>query len=90
MLDVLGVGHYEGTAMPGGIGNFAVAGHRTTYAKPFNRVEELQVGDPLVIRTTDNIWYVYRVTSTEIVAPSRGRGDRPRAGRPRCDSPPSG
>lgn len=70
VLDVLGAGHYEGTAMPGGIGNFAVAGHRTTYAKPFNRVAELQVGDPLVIRTTDNIWYVYRVTSTEIVAPT--------------------
>jgi sortase A len=70
VLDVLGIGHYEGTAMPGGVGNFAVAGHRTTYAKPFNRVEELQVGDPLVIRTTDNIWYVYRVTSTEIVAPT--------------------
>ena len=70
VLDVLGVGHYEGTAMPGSLGNFAVAGHRTTYAKPFNRVEELQVGDPLVIRTTDNVWYVYRVTSTEIVDPS--------------------
>ena len=64
MLDVLGIGHYEGTAMPGGVGNFAVAGHRTTYAKPFNRIAELQVGDPLVVRTTDNIWYVYRVTST--------------------------
>lgn len=70
VLDVLGIGHYEGTAMPGGIGNFAIAGHRTTYAKPFNRVAELQVGDPLVVRTTDNIWYVYRVTSTQIVAPS--------------------
>lgn len=70
VLDVLGSGHYEGTAMPGGLGNFAVAGHRTTYAKPFNRVEELQVGDPLVIRTTDNIWYVYRVTSMEVVDPS--------------------
>nr|WP_315093096.1 class E sortase [uncultured Cellulomonas sp.] len=70
VLDVLGVGHYEGTAMPGGLGNFAVAGHRTTYAKPFNRVAELQVGDPLVLRTTDNVWYVYRVTSTEIVMPS--------------------
>jgi sortase A len=70
VLDKLGVGHYDGTAMPGGVGNFAIAGHRTTYAKPFNRIAELQVGDPLVIRTTDNVWYVYRVTSTEIVAPS--------------------
>jgi sortase A len=70
VLDVLGVGHYEDTAMPGGVGNFSLAGHRTTYGKPFNRVAELQVGDPLVIRTTDDVWYVYRVTSTEIVAPA--------------------
>ncbi|MBO3085359.1 class E sortase [Cellulomonas fengjieae] len=71
VLDVLGIGHYEGTVMPGGLGNVALAGHRTTYAKPFNRVAELQPGDPLVIRTTDNVWYVYRVTSTQIVDPGQ-------------------
>ncbi|WP_372592871.1 class E sortase [Actinotalea sp.] len=69
ILDRLGIGHYDGTAMPGGIGNFAVAGHRTTYGKPFNRVEELQIGDALVVRT-ESTWYVYRVTSTEVVPPS--------------------
>jgi sortase A len=47
VLDVLGLGHYPGTAMPGQVGNFAVAGHRVTYGKPLNRVEELQVGDAL-------------------------------------------
>ncbi|MBF0688069.1 MAG: class E sortase [Cellulomonas sp.] len=69
VLDVLGIGHYEGTAMPGGLGNFALAGHRVTFGKPFNRIEELQVGDPLVVRTADT-WYVYRVTSTEVVMPA--------------------
>lgn len=68
VLDVLGIGHYPGTAMPGGVGNFAVAGHRATYGKPFNRIEELQVGDALVVRTQDT-WFVYRVTSTEVVTP---------------------
>lgn len=68
VLDVLGVGHYEGTAMPGQIGNFAVAGHRATYGKPFNRVEELQIGDPLVVQT-ETTWYVYRIVSTEVVTP---------------------
>ena len=68
VLDVLGIGHYEGTAMPGAVGNFAVAGHRTTFGKPFNRIAELQIGDPLVVRTQD-AWYVYKVTSTEIVYP---------------------
>jgi sortase A len=68
VLDALGIGHYPGTAMPGAVGNFAIAGHRTTYAKPFNRVAELKVGDPIVVRT-QSTWYVYRVTSTEIVRP---------------------
>ncbi len=70
VLDPLGIGHYEGSAMPGDVGNFAIAGHRTTYGKPFNRVAELQTGDPLVIWTPDT-WYVYRVTSTQIVAPTQ-------------------
>jgi len=68
VLDVLGLGHYEGTAMPGAIGNFAVAGHRTTYGKPLNRIEELVVGDPLVVQT-EQAWYVYRVTETLTVGP---------------------
>ncbi|HEY0118419.1 MAG TPA: class E sortase [Cellulomonas sp.] len=69
VLDRLGVGHYDGTAMPGAVGNFAVAGHRTTYGKPFNRIAEIQVGDPVVVRT-EHTWYVYRVTSIEIVVPT--------------------
>lgn len=70
VLDALGVGHYEGTALPGQVGNFAVAGHRTTYGKPFARVEELVVGDPVVVRTPET-WYVYRVTATAVVRPSQ-------------------
>ena len=70
VLDRLGIGHYPGTAMPGDVGNFAISGHRTTYGKPFNRIAELQVGDALVVRTAD-LWFVYRVASTEIVLPSK-------------------
>ncbi|KGM13020.1 class E sortase [Cellulomonas bogoriensis] len=68
VLDVLGLGHYPGTAMPGGVGNFAVAGHRVTYGRPLNRVEELRVGDPLIVRT-DEVWYVFTVTDTQVVLP---------------------
>ncbi|NTW38656.1 MAG: class E sortase [Cellulomonadaceae bacterium] len=68
VLDPLGIGHYDGTAMPGGLGNFAVAGHRTTYGKPLNRIAELQVGDALVVRT-EQAWFVYRVTTWSIVSP---------------------
>lgn len=70
VLDTLGLGHYEGTSMPGAIGNFAVAGHRVTYGKPLNRVEELQIGDPLIVQT-EQAWYVYRVTEARVVRPSQ-------------------
>jgi sortase A len=64
-----GPGHYPGTAMPGGIGNFVVSGHRTTYLAPFNGLGDLQVGDAIVIETRDT-WYTYRVTGTETVLPT--------------------
>jgi sortase A len=70
VLDRLGIGHYPGTAMPGGLGNFAVAGHRTTYGKPFHRVAELEEGDALVVRTKDT-WYVYKMTEHQIVMPNQ-------------------
>ena len=81
VLDVLGIGHYQGTAMPGAVGNFAIAGHRTTYAKPFNRIAELQVGDALVVWTPQT-WYVYKVTSTQIVYPNQTDVLAPVPGQP--------
>jgi sortase A len=69
-LDILakGVGHYIGSAMPGEVGNFAIAGHRTTHGAPFWAIDELQPGDPVVIFTADG-YYTYRVRSSEIVRP---------------------
>lgn len=64
-----GPGHYPGTAMPGGIGNFVVSGHRTTYLAPFNGLGDLQLGDAIVIETRDT-WYTYRVTATDTVLPT--------------------
>ncbi|HET7310275.1 MAG TPA: class E sortase [Mycobacteriales bacterium] len=55
-----GPGHYPGTALPGQVGNFAVAGHRTTYLAPFNRIDTLRRGDAIVLETKSN-WLVYRV-----------------------------
>lgn len=57
-----GAGHYPSTPLPGEIGNVAVAGHRTTYGKPFNRMDELVAGDK-VIMTTPLGRYTYEVTS---------------------------
>lgn len=70
VLDVVGVGHYPETQMPGELGNFAIAGHRTTYGKPFSQVDELEDGDAIVIRTQDT-WFVYKVTSDLIVYPNQ-------------------
>ncbi|MFC0863449.1 class E sortase [Sphaerimonospora cavernae] len=64
-----GPGHYPGTAMPGQIGNFVISGHRTTYAAPFNRVDELRRGDDIVVDAAD-ARYTYRVDHKEIVDPT--------------------
>jgi sortase A len=55
-----GPGHYPGTALPGQVGNFAVAGHRTTYEAPFNRIDAIRAGDAIVLETRDT-WFTYRV-----------------------------
>lgn len=68
-LDPIGIGHYPGTPMPGEVGNFAVAAHRTTWGKPFNRIADLRVGDAIVIETPDG-WYTYRFRTLEYVHPS--------------------
>ena len=59
-------GHYPGTAMPGQIGNFSVAGHRVPPL--FWNLQEVRPGDQIVVQTQD-YWYVYRVTANEIVTP---------------------
>lgn len=68
-LDRGRIGHYPGSKMPGEVGNFAVAAHRTTYGAPFNRIAELRVGDPIVVETEDG-WYTYRFRTLEYVTPS--------------------
>lgn len=51
-----GVGHYEGTAMPGQIGNFAVAGHRVTHGEPFRQLLELDKDAKVIIETRDAVY----------------------------------
>ena len=65
----LGIGHYAGTAGPGQVGNFAIAGHRTTYGRPFHDVDRLRNGDRVVVETLDTV-HVYEVTSREVVRPT--------------------
>jgi len=60
-------GHYPDTALPGQIGNFSMAGHRTPAI--WWDLDQLKPGDPVVIKTADQ-WYVYKVTGHEIVLPT--------------------
>jgi sortase A len=46
-----GPGHYPGTPLPGQPGNSGIAGHRTTYGAPFNRIDELVPGDEIRVAT---------------------------------------
>lgn len=64
-----GIGHYPGTQMPGGVGNFALAGHRTGWGQPLGDIDKLQVGDSIYIETEDG-WYRYVFRSLEYVMPT--------------------
>lgn len=70
-----GAGHYVGTPLPGQLGNVAIAGHRTTFGRPFNRLDEIRPGDEVLLDspTTE---YVYRAV------PSFDGGANPHAVSP--------
>jgi sortase A len=59
-------GHYPGTAMPGKVGNFSVAGHREPGI--FWDLDQLHAGDWLVVETRTD-WYVYQVYLNHLVTP---------------------
>ena len=70
VLDSLGIGHYEGTAMPGDLGNFAVAGHRQTHGAVLDNIDALVPGDRIYVQTREG-YYVYVFRNSQIVLPSR-------------------
>ncbi len=61
-----GAGHYPNTPLPGEEGNVAIAGHRTTYGKPFANLDHLAVGDQIVLETPIGR-HVYRVARAPFV-----------------------
>lgn len=69
LLDRAMAGRYAGTQQLGEVGNVALAGHRRTWGDSFRHVDRLVPGDPVVVETAST-WYVYEVTSHEIVEPS--------------------
>ena len=71
-LDVLraGPGHYPESDRPGGEGNLAIAGHRTTYGSPFWSLNELQDGDTIHVMDRDGREWVYAYREQRVVAPT--------------------
>ena len=46
-----GAGHYPATPLPCENGNVGIAGHRTTYGKPFANLDQLEPGDTIILTT---------------------------------------
>ncbi|WUH98932.1 class E sortase [Spirillospora sp. NBC_00431] len=63
-----GVGHYPGTATPGREGNTVLFGHRTTWLRPFNKLDRMRRGDRVVLRV-GRTSYVYKVRSMHVIEP---------------------
>lgn len=70
VIDTLGLGRYAGTAMPGAMGNFALAGHRQTHGAVLDNIHTLVPGDKIYVQTADG-FYTYVFRNQEIVLPDR-------------------
>jgi sortase A len=46
-----GAGHYPETPLPCEAGNVGIAGHRTTYGRPFNKIDTMKAGDIVDLET---------------------------------------
>jgi sortase A len=65
-----GAGHYPQTTLPCEGGNVSIAGHRTTYGRPFGNVDQLKPGDTIEL-TTPIGGCVYQVAKDPwVVAPT--------------------
>jgi sortase A len=59
------VGHIPGTPLPGNPGNIALTGHRDTFFRPLRNIRPYDI----IVVTTLQGEYRYRVVSTKIVGP---------------------
>ena len=73
-----GAGHYPQTPLPCEQGNVGIAGHRTTYGKPFHNLDLLKPGDDIILETPVGTctykvakpWFTVTPNDTSVVAPS--------------------
>lgn len=57
-----GYGHFEDSAGPGKVGNYALAAHRVTHGEPLRDMPELEAGDKVRVVTRQTT-YVYELTT---------------------------
>ena len=69
VLNEIGIGHYVSSALPGEVGNFAIAAHRGGFGGSFHDIHKLTTGD-LVYVETEAGWFSYEYLATKIVDPS--------------------
>ena len=73
-----GAGHYPTTPLPCENGNVAIAGHRTTYGKPFSNLDRLEPGDDIILETpigsctykVSEQPYIVAPQATDVIAPT--------------------
>jgi len=70
------IGHIEGTAGVGEMGNIGIAGHRHTH---FRRLEWIRLGDEIVLTSSDgtfhyrvNYIHLHKPTDVEVLDPAHG------------------
>lgn len=61
-----GPAHYSETVLPGSPGIMGIAGHRTTYSAPFRNLDDLKIGNEIVVAMPYGR-FVYSVVGTKIV-----------------------
>ena len=64
-----GPGHLPESQLPGQVGNLVISGHRTTYGAPFNKLDQIDPGDQIIVETATT-YFTYTMRSSEIVKPS--------------------
>jgi sortase A len=68
-----GYGHFEDTADPGQVGNYAVAAHRVTHGEPLRHMPDLRPGDKVIVETVDAT-YTYELDTdpNDLIIPFTG------------------
>jgi len=69
VLQKKGIGHYPTTGMPGAVGNFAIASHRTFYGGALHNVPDLRLGDHIYVETQAG-WYMYQFRNLQYMPPT--------------------